>query len=243
MRSLTTLVLLLTGCSLYSRADDCSTREIAPAPLVRDSSTGKCFVDVNFCDGCVPCPPKVADPSIAGSAPCGGDCEALSEAACLDARGCHAAYRTDPRGAVSFVGCWAVAFGRPPSDASACAQLDVHSCPFRDDCATLYTGSSDAAMSFDRCETERESCEPGTCGAPSPCPSNSVNTTRNGCYTGHCIARSECPKLFCSELSTELQCTGHAECEPLFRGDDCTCSPTTCTCAKRTFESCHDAPS
>src|SRR5207244_11393150 len=104
--------------------------------------------------------------------------------ACLDGRACHPAYGTDARGAVSFVGCWAIAKGG--ASGGDCAQLNVNSCSYDSQCAVWYTGASDDHMTFDHCQAERESCSPGTCGAPPPCPSNSVPTTRDGCYTGHC---------------------------------------------------------
>src|SRR5439155_26536419 len=141
-----------------------------------------------------------------GSAVCLEACEKLSEAACLDARTCHAAYRTNARGVDSFVGCWALAEGGPPGGGGECAQLNVNSCPFHGECATWYTGECDDHMTFDHCEAERESCAPGTCGAPPPCPSNSVATTRDGCFTGHCIARSECPTSLCLDYTSEPQC-------------------------------------
>ena len=238
VRPLIAVLLLVTGCNLYSHGDDdCPVYELSPGQEIRDPLTGQCRFEQVSCDSCVPC---AVEDSIGGGAVCGGPCEALSETACLDARSCHAAYRTDARG-TSFVGCWAVAVGGPPS-ANDCTQLDVHSCPFRNDCTTWYAGPSNDNMTFDHCALERESCEPGTCGAPPPCPSSSVPTTRNGCYTGRCMARSECPKAACADLTSETQCTSHSECEPLFRGDDCTCTPDTCTCARRTFESCHDGP-
>lgn len=245
MRALTVIFLLAAGCGLYNHEDvDCRTvPELAAGGQVRDPVTGQCQFEAG-CTPCAPCPPVHTPEPPVGSSVCGGPCEALSETACLDARSCHAAYRTDARGAspvTSFIGCWAVAAGGPPS-ADDCTQLDAHTCPFRNDCTTWYTGPSNDSMTFDHCGLERESCEPGTCGAPPPCPSSSVPTTRNGCYTGRCIARSECPKAACADLTSETQCTSHSECEPVFRGDDCTCTPDTCTCAKRTFESCHDGP-
>jgi hypothetical protein len=245
MRSLTALLVFATGCSLYTHGgDDCAELDVVPGPQIRDPFTGQCHVEQNNCPPCAPCPIDPTPPII-GGAVCGGPCEALSETTCFDTKGCHAAYDTDPRGdGVIFLGCWAVAVGGPRQSTDACAQLDAQSCPYRDDCATWYVEPGSGARSFDHCasETARDSCEPGTCGAPPPCPSNSVATTRNGCYTGRCIAKDQCPKADCADLTSEAQCTQHTECEPLYRGDDCTCTPTSCTCEQRTFELCHDAP-
>ena len=193
MRFFTAVLLFVTGCGLTGH-DDVACRaadEPAHSQQLRDPITGQCRFE-SSCTGCEPCP-SVAQSGTVGSAVCDGPCEALTEAACLDTKSCHTAYRTDSAGVASFVGCWAVATGRAPNNATDCTQLDVRSCPFRDDCAAWYAGPGADAMSFDHCALERESCAPGTCGAPLPCPSNSVATTRNGCYTGHCMARSQCP--------------------------------------------------
>jgi hypothetical protein len=243
MRSLIALVLV-TGCGLYQQhnEDDCPSLE-APSQLFRDPFTGQCL-SYTACDPCRgPCPiaPPGAPNAFGSGAACLGVCEKLSEAACLDSKACHAAYRTDTREVASFVGCWSTTLGEG-GGGRECAQLDVTDCPYHNECATWYTGSSDADMTFDHCEAERESCEPGTCGAPPPCPSNSVPSTRDGCYTGRCIARSECAVSLCLDHTSEAQCSAFSQCEPLFQGDACTCTPDTCTCAKRTFESCRDRP-
>jgi hypothetical protein len=245
MRFLTGLLLFATGCSLYTHGgDDCALYETAPGQAMRNPYTGECHVEQSVCDPCTPCAADSAKPAPDGRAVCGGPCEALSETRCFDAKGCHAAYEADPRGSgVAFVGCWAVAISdTQPID--ACSQLDAQSCPYRDDCATWYAELDRGGRLFDHCASEaaRDSCEPGTCGAPPPCPSSSVATTRNGCYTGRCMPRDQCPTAACADLTSEAQCTLHTECEPRYRGDDCTCTPSSCTCELRTFEQCQDAP-
>jgi hypothetical protein len=192
MRSLTALLLLAAGCGIIAHDDaECRAVPAVHSEPVRDPVTGQCRA--SSCGGCVPCPLAAPLENAVGSSVCGSPCEDLSEAACLDTRSCHTAYRADAQG-VAFVGCWAVAAGKPPSSASDCGQLDVQSCAFHDDCSPFYAGATTDAMSFDHCEVEREGCGPATCGAPPPCPSNSPPSTRNGCYTGHCIARSQCPQ-------------------------------------------------
>lgn len=192
MRSLTALVLLVAGCGLYNHEGvEChAAPELANSTPVRDPVTGQCRFE-STCGPCSPCPPLSG--AVEGGSVCGGPCEALSEAACLDTKSCRTAYRKDTLGVASFVGCWAVAPGRPPSSDADCAKLDAQSCAFHDDCAAWYGGQSSDAMSFDHCELEREGCGPASCGAPPPCPSNSSPTTRNGCYTGRCMAKSQCP--------------------------------------------------
>ena len=195
MRSLTALLLLAAGCGLYTR-DDAECRAVPAATHsepIRDPVTGQCH-PASSCGGCVPCPLGAPSEDTVGSSVCGGSCEDLTEAACLDTKSCHAAYRADAQGVAAFVGCWATAAGKPPSSATDCTLLDVQSCAFHDDCSPFYAGASTDAMSFNRCELEREGCGPATCGAPPPCPSNSLPSTRNGCYTGGCIARSQCPQ-------------------------------------------------
>lgn len=247
MRCLAAVLVLVTGCSLYSHGDDdCNlVYAIAHGDTLRDPYTGQCrdYPSADCYDACAPCPPVGAQyPAQEEYALCNSYCDPLSESRCFETNGCRAAYQTDRTGAVSFLGCWAVAVAGPYRRFDACEQLDVLACPYRDDCTTWYstrTGTS----AFDHCAAEgKDSCEPGTCGAPPPCPANSVATTRNGCYTGRCIARSECPGAACADLSTQEQCALRTDCEPVFHGDDCTCTPASCTCETQTFERCQNAP-
>lgn len=106
----------------------------------------------------------------------------------------------------------------------------------------LYNQSDDdGPCRGDRCGSETQgadSCEPGTCGAPPPCPLNYVATTRNGCYTGRCLPASECAPTACRAVTTEAACAARSDCVRIYRGDGCTCTPSSCTCETRSYERC-----
>src|SRR5689334_25084569 len=104
----------------------------------------------------------------------------------------------------------------------------------------LYAASDDRSSCSDRCATNQsgpDTCEPGVCGGPPPCPSNAVPTTRNGCYTGRCLAVSECPLAACRTLTSEAACVARTDCAPLYRGEHCACTPT-CDCEIRVYDHC-----
>ncbi|HEX7842782.1 MAG TPA: hypothetical protein VF469_35155 [Kofleriaceae bacterium] len=49
---------------------------------------------------------------------------------------------------------------------------------------------------------------------------------------------SSCPPLSCDALFTEEACAARSECRAVFRGQDCTCTQVSCSCAVRQFERC-----
>lgn len=82
-------------------------------------------------------------------------------------------------------------------------------------------------------------CEPAICAvAPPSCPMGSIAGTKNGCYTGYCIPQSSCPALPCEALTDEMSCWARMECTAIYTGDDCTCTPTGCSCTSQTFDRC-----
>jgi len=76
---------------------------------------------------------------------CGSSCDALAEAACLDAPGCRATYVAD-----QFNHCWQSA---PRPKPGACGGLDATGCARRDDCVASY-GPPTSGADFDHCADE-----------------------------------------------------------------------------------------
>ena len=82
-------------------------------------------------------------------------------------------------------------------------------------------------------------CAPASCDIVEPaCPSGTVPGVRNGCYSRFCIPASTCPAAACADIATEAACKARTDCEPIYQGTNCTCTPVGCTCAVETYEMC-----
>ena len=103
-------------------------------------------------------------------------------------------------------------FDMPPSGAiegGTCVGLDPQTCSEHDDCVSNY-------------------------GEPGPSAGSSVTEFSS------CAAKASPPPPppACSTLTTAAACTARTDCEPIYVGTQCTCTPTTCTCQVETFEYC-----
>jgi hypothetical protein len=65
-----------------------------------------------------------------------------------------------------------------------------------------------------------EVCTGGTNGGPGTCSAQCVPTT------------------MCEALGTEGSCVARADCVPVYKGEDCTCTPSACECNVLTYERC-----
>ncbi|HVK87573.1 MAG TPA: hypothetical protein VM513_25825 [Kofleriaceae bacterium] len=89
--------------------------------------------------------------------------------------------------------------------------------------------------------------DPGTCGQaacatpPPACPAGTVAGVSNGCWSGYCIPQASCPQAPCEQLTDEASCTARGDCNAVYTGDNCTCSPWGCTCEDLTFARCESA--
>jgi hypothetical protein len=176
IRSLALAAVLLGGCTLYWNDDhDDGTADAGPcsgdgpsgAPLaLRNPENLACvsFGGDGSCDPqCGPCPLAGADQAPAPAwGVCGGPCDVLSEAACVVAPACRAAYDYDcytGTGTCSalqpFLGCFALS---QSSSSGACEGLDSWSCSSRSDCVALHHQVCDASGAcwpqFFECRTE-----------------------------------------------------------------------------------------
>lgn len=77
------------------------------------------------------------------------------------------------------------------------------------------------------------------CDAPPPiCPADSVPGISNGCFTGYCIPLSACPSVPCEQIQSEAMCVQSNNCNALYEGVDCQCTPESCECGSWIFDSC-----
>ena len=170
-----------------------------------------------------------------------------------EASGCRAIYigGTTP----AFSECWATDM-TGPIQGGGCDGLDAYACSQHDDCVAIHAGGCTDTDGF-----ADPSCPPGAfveCGdepgtgpgncheevdctvQPPDCPTDTVPGVRDGCYTGFCIPLSECePAPACAGLG-ESDCVDRADCDPLFRGSDCTCDATGCSCATLEYTGCEE---
>lgn len=260
MRSLAlAVVVLLSGCDLYftDGGDDiCNqpvrgTGQLLPEQQLRDPQTGLCqgFGNPYPCDGtCGPCAETTGAMPDWGS--CFSQCEGLAEDSCVTTPGCFAAYTDFPTAdqAPSFRGCWQTAPSGPVQ--GSCQNLDAQQCSRHDNCSAHYVDQaggtkfltctaekaaatvcqSDAECASDqRCTAGVEECNPAPgCAPGQACPAV--------CY-GHCVAKTT-PPVACETLATEAACVMRSDCEPIYKGDNCTCTPSSCTCQILTYEHC-----
>ena len=80
-----------------------------------------------------------------------------------------------------------------------------------------------------------QTCE-SLCVADLTCASVDCGPDANGNTTCHpsCIVDNAA----CETLQTESECTGRADCIPVYDGQDCTCYPDHCECQILTYERC-----
>ena len=240
----------------------------APGEQLRNPETGVCQtfdLGGGGCDNsCEPC----ADPAEGIQLPawpsCFGSCEGLGEAGCLTSATCHATYLL-PVGsnmAPTFWQCWDTTTNGTllGHTTGACTTLDADDCVFRDDCIGIYPSVNG---NFESCAAEpaNMSCDATTCAMDTHCEQQCTGTscraycvpddlctgvdcgTGSTCVetcdatTGTCEATCEA-NTACAALATEAACTSRTDCEPVYKGDDCTCLPDGCTCAVETYERC-----
>ncbi|MGN6105442.1 MAG: hypothetical protein ACTHU0_10085 [Kofleriaceae bacterium] len=243
---------LASGCTLYFNGDDepeCKRPLLSPAQELRNPYTGMCEpVGVGGCDNA--CGPCTATPSPRPDwGTCGSPCEALDETACAVTPECRVAYLDDqPGGQPTFWGCWAIA-PSGPAPGGRCDQLDAFECSRHDNCAAVYedpTHGSDALARFERCIPEavtlcasEQDCGPNErCTAAEECLPPPGCDANGGCPAvcyGRCVAEQPAA---CPTLTTEAACVARTDCQPVYRGEDCTCYPGHCQCNVLTFERC-----
>jgi hypothetical protein len=260
--ALTFLGLALMIAAMAACDEQCEDRPTGAADLeqigFRNPITGVCESFGGTTGSGDNCGDFGGDRDLAEPAPnpdyaqCFAGCEGLDETSCTDAPGCRAIYLSDcPADAVcdsinyNFVDCWGVA-PASPDPSLACEGLDAYNCSRSQDCAARHLQDLNGNLGeFESCASEtgvgpEGSCvgEPACNSLPPDCPSGTVPGRDETCWTGFCIPLDECDQIpACGSLG-ERDCVDRADCAPDYRGEDCTCDATGCTCADFTFAGC-----
>jgi hypothetical protein len=157
-----------------------------------------------------------------------GACNTLDATGCIFRDDCDSIY-TSPDGVQAqsgtFVSC------EPEVRGTSCTGVDCG------------TGS--------HCEQQCALCNSAMCNCQAFCvPDNACPidcTAGDNCVetcdasTGMC-SWACVPTTQCEALTTEATCKARTDCEPIYKGDNCTCTPTVCTCQSETYERCQTLP-
>ena len=214
-------------------------------------------------DPCNPCPDVPTDEDRA-PAPTWGFCESqctgLDESTCTATGGCRAIYVSsciddDCIDEPLFADCWSTDM-TGPIQGGGCEGLDSYTCSMHDDCSAVHHQVCDeggfqeapaaCAGAFGYCTSEGDPVDPGNCYEPvtcdqtaPECPDGTTPGIRNGCYTGYCIPLANCEaQPACGEIPAEASCIARTDCTPIYRGENCSCEDTVCTCESWVYEEC-----
>lgn len=242
-----------------------SPREPLSPELLRNPETGACESVGGGGGGCEDwCGPCAQDIAIAPASrdwgQCYSACDGREELECIETSGCRAAYAGNPAAdeAMVYQGCWATA-PSGPVQGGGCTNLDAQDCSRHDDCSPVHLSSNwktESAPShpvppipstFVTCIDELagggcysdndcaadEYCTAGTeCMNPPGC--NPGEGCPPVCY-GRCIPN---PGALCESIVDEAGCVNRTDCLPVYIGEDCECTPGTCSCEELTFDRC-----
>lgn len=178
-----------------------------------------------------------------GTAPSGPDpsltCDGLDAWTCSRTDHCSAVHAGDGAGgAGSFVSCRDEKVGCYSNE-----ECGGGSCTADTECLSP-PGGSELDVCYGFCEGNPPG-GPGSCVGdivcdqpPPDCPDGTLPGRGSGCWTGYCIPLDRCDSLpACAELG-EADCVSRSDCTASYRGQDCSCDDTGCTCATYVFESC-----
>jgi hypothetical protein len=184
------------------------TPATGPIDEERDPQTGTCSVAV---DGC-------------GCDPCAGACDPCANGQAAELPSC-----TGPCEGLGESACLATA----GCHAAYLQAQGGSAVPFWGcwDIAPLTPQESSSCSSLDALACmQQDNCTSTYVSYDGPAPDPSFST---------CNAETTPPPpAACSTLTTAAACTARTDCEPIYDGSDCTCTPNGCTCQVETFELC-----
>lgn len=242
--------------------DGGSPRDIAWQEL-RNPETGQCEPTGGGpypCDGvCGPCYETTDGAlSLIDWAACYGSCEGRAELDCQGTSGCRAAYAFDATndGPAVYQGCWGTA-PSGPVQGGGCQGLGAQDCSRHDDCSPVHSsqwvGGKDLASPVPPLETTFLYCidevsggcySDGDCGPTESCTASTECMSPPGCDPGRacpdvCYGRCVAdPGPACESVTDELTCSDRGECLPIYIGEECECTPNSCSCEELTFDRC-----
>ncbi len=125
-----------------------------------------------------------------------------------------------------------------------CSSLDEQQCLQSTTCHTAYSGGPGPTPTFLGCwdlpptgAVTGGTCtglDAQTCSEHPDCTSLIVAQASppfQGC-------NAKVPPPACSTLATEADCKARPDCDPIYIGMNCTCTPSGCTCATETYDHC-----
>jgi hypothetical protein len=155
-----------------------------------------------------------------------GQCESIGSGCDPCAGGCPAEPALD----------WATCQG-------ACDTLTESQCLANDTCHAGYLDSAfwgcfdlppSGAMTGGGCT----GLDDQTCSEHPDCVSDYSDGGSGSAYAQYSACAPTTPLPACSTLTTAATCTARADCEPIYDGSNCTCTPSNCTCQTETFDHC-----
>ncbi len=252
-----------SGCYFEDQCEDYQGAAEAPATL-RNPNSGQCESYYGYGSGGSTCgdygtPVPQADPVVIPDwGTCEGTCEQLDETACLQAEECRGSYldtcvmRQDGQSCefveITFNECWAITPGGGFAE-EGCSTYAADECARHNECSAVHASSDGNGVGgFAYCIDEDAGGEPGTCNGevlcesvPPECPAGTTPGIGESCWTGYCIPLDECEAEPACELQSEQDCIARADCSATYRGENCTCEGSDCTCADWVYESCSQA--
>jgi hypothetical protein len=222
MHRIALVLLALTGCQLvFDGGDDEPCPPVAydvaaPAQQLRNPQTGECqsFGNPYPCDDrCgYACPATGAAEAQPDWGTCFGECEEIMQR--------ESSQAAQEAACVAHPACRAVyrELGSPEPEFFGC-WATAPSGPVKGVCAGLDS---------QQC-SRHDDCSAVYSQAIDSFPANEFL---------RCVAEDKTTPAACNTLSTEPQCTARLDCAPIYKGEDCTCTPTDCTCKILTYTRC-----
>ena len=207
-------LLLLSGCIFDSRKDPCKDvpqtgrGALAPQQELRDPNTGICQA---FGDP-FPCDSQCgpcAETGVDIAQPDWGSCFSQCEGLAEDA-------------CVAATGCFAAYTDFPTADQ-----------------APKFLGCWQTAPSGPVSTGSCKDLGAQECSRHDNCGAHYVQPANSQASFFYCSDEKVAPPPpVCESLTDETSCKARTDCQPVYKGDNCTCTPTTCSCAILTYMAC-----
>jgi hypothetical protein len=215
MRRLALVLLVLTGCDFYFNGDD-------------DDQCGRTLEDVAIVAN------EYRDPQT-------GTCQSFGYPQQCDER-CGPCPEYDQPAPPDWGSCY-----------SKCEGLGETQCLGETGCFAAYTDfpTADQAPKFRGCwetapsgpihDGSCQALEAQECSRHDNCTAHYVDEHQDGTLTKFLYCQNETlppQPVACPMLTTEAACAARTDCTPIYKGEDCTCTPASCDCQVLTYQRC-----